>query len=71
MCKIYESTDEFLLQVGSSKISKEGVNISGDCNLQMKLDDGKYLLAIADGMGSGENARESSKFVIKIIFNRF
>jgi len=33
----------------------------------MRLDDGKYLLAIADGMGTGESARESSKLVIKLI----
>lgn len=65
--QIYASEDKFILQVGSSKLSKEDTNISGDCNLQMKLDDGKYLLAIADGMGSGKEARESSKFTIKMI----
>ncbi len=65
--QVYTSEDQFILQVGSSKISKEDTNISGDCNLQMKLDDGKYLLAIADGMGSGKEARESSKFAIKMI----
>ena len=65
--QIYASEDKFILQVGSAKLSKEDTNISGDCNLQMKLDDGKYLLAIADGMGSGKEARESSKFAIKMI----
>lgn len=67
--QVYSSEDRYLLQVGSSRISKENENISGDCNLQMKLEDGKYLLAIADGMGSGKDARESSKFVIKMIKN--
>lgn len=65
--QIYSNEDKFLMQVGSSKISKEGEKVSGDCNLQMKLEDGKYLLAIADGMGSGEKARESSKFTINMI----
>lgn len=65
--QVYANEDKFIMQVGSSKISKEGNQISGDCNLQMRLDDGKYLLAIADGMGTGENARESSKLVIKLI----
>lgn len=65
--QIYSSEDKFILQVGSSKISKENMKVSGDCDLQMKLEDGKYLLAIADGMGSGEKARESSKFTIKMI----
>lgn len=65
--QVYASEDKYIMQVGSSKISKEGSQVSGDCNLQIRLDDGKYLLAIADGMGSGEKARESSKFVIKMI----
>ena len=33
----------------------------------MKLKDGKYLLAISDGMGSGKTARESSKLTIKML----
>ena len=39
-------------------------NQVGDTNLQIRLNDGKYLLAISDGMGSGEKARKASKFVI-------
>lgn len=63
--QIYSSEDKFALQVGSSKISKDGNGeISGDSSLTMRLNDGKYLLAISDGMGSGEKARRASKFVI-------
>ena len=63
--QIYSSEDKFALQVGSAKISKDGNGaVSGDSNLQMRLNDGKYLLAISDGMGSGEKARKASKFVI-------
>lgn len=65
--QMYASEDKYVLQVGSSKINKENENVSGDCNLQARLDDGKYILAIADGMGSGKEARESSKFAIKMI----
>lgn len=62
--QIYSSEDKFVLQVGSAKISKENSEASGDCNLQMRLDDGKYILAISDGKGSGLEARESSKKTI-------
>ncbi len=65
--QIYASEDKFVLQVGSGKITKEGSEISGDCSLQIKLADGKYLLAIADGMGSGEKAREYSKITLRLI----
>lgn len=61
----YSSEDKFIMQVGSSKISKETSKTSGDSNLQMRLDDGKYILAISDGMGSGELARENSRITIK------
>ncbi len=63
----YMSEDKFVLQIGSSKVTKEGSTVSGDCNLQMKLKDGKYLLAISDGMGSGKIARESSKLTINML----
>ena len=65
--QIYSSEDKFVLQVGSSKITKEGSNISGDCSLQIKLADGKYLLALADGMGTGEKARECSKITLRLM----
>lgn len=60
----YSTEDKFIMQVGSSKISKDDSETSGDCNLQMRLDDGKYILAISDGMGTGARARENSKLVI-------
>lgn len=65
--QIYASEDKFVLQVGSSKITKENSNISGDCSLQIKLADGKYLLALADGMGTGEKARECSKITLRLM----
>ena len=63
----YTSEDKFVLQIGSSKVTKDGSSVSGDCNLQMKLDDGKYLLAISDGMGTGKGARNGSKLAINTL----
>ena len=63
----YMSEDKYLLQIGMSKVTQDGSNVSGDCSLQMKLDDGKYLLAISDGMGSGKASRESSRLTIKML----
>ena len=40
------------------------MKLLGDCNLQIRLNDGKYVLAISDGMGTGAKARENSKLVI-------
>lgn len=65
--QVYSSEDKFVLQVGSARITKDGSKISGDCSLQIKLADGKYLLAIADGMESGVKARETSKVTLRLI----
>ena len=35
--------------------------------MHIKLDDGKYLLAISDGMGSGPEAMKSSKIAVKML----
>ena len=65
--QVYASEDKYVLQVGSSKITKENSQVSGDCSLQIKLADGKYLLALADGMGTGEKARECSKITLRLM----
>ena len=65
--QIYASEDKFVLQVGCAKTTKDGSTVSGDCSLQIKLADGKYLVAIADGMGSGEKARECSKITLRLV----
>lgn len=65
--QVYSSEDKFVLQVGSARVTKDGSDVSGDCSLQIKLADGKYLLAISDGMGSGVKARELSKITLRLI----
>ena len=55
------------MQIGIAKTNKEGENVSGDSSLQISLEDGKYLIAISDGMGSGPNARKSSQIAIKML----
>lgn len=65
--QIYSTDEKLILQVGVSKITKENSVVSGDSNLQMRLDDGKYVIAICDGMGSGTKARGTSKNAIDMI----
>lgn len=68
MCKFtYISDDKFTAQIGIAKSTKAGSLVSGDSNLHIKLNDGKYLLAISDGMGSGPEAMKSSKIAIKML----
>lgn len=63
----YLSKDKYGMQIGIAKTNKDGENVSGDSNIQISLEDGKYLLAISDGMGSGPNARKSSQIAVKML----
>lgn len=47
--------------------TKNKSEISGDNNIITKLKDGKYMLAISDGMGSGTQANKSSSTVISML----
>lgn len=67
-CKFtYISDDRYSVQIGIAKSTKAGSPVSGDSSVQIKLEDGKYLLAISDGMGSGPEAMKSSKIAIKML----
>lgn len=67
-CKFtYYSEDNYKLQVGVATSTKSGSPVSGDSHIETKLEDGKYLLAISDGKGSGPEAMKSSKIAIKML----
>jgi len=67
-CKFtFVSEDKFKLQIGIAKATKTRSEMSGDSSLQTKLEDGKYLVAISDGMGSGKEAKKSSSIAIKML----
>ena len=63
----YISEDKYIMQTGISKAKKDDSIVSGDNISQIRLGDGKYLLAISDGMGSGANARRNSKIAISML----
>jgi stage II sporulation protein E len=61
------SDDKYILDIGHSIAIKDGMTVSGDSIVQTKLKDGKYLIAISDGMGSGPEARKSSQIVTSML----
>ena len=64
---VFTSDDKFLIEIGQAIAIKDGMSVSGDSILQKRLKDGKYLLVISDGMGSGPEARKSSQIVVKML----
>lgn len=63
----YLAEDKQALQIGIAKTTKSGSTISGDTSIQTNLEDGKYLIALSDGMGSGKEARKASKTAITML----
>lgn len=63
----YLSEDKQSMQVGIARTTKNDSLVSADVSLQTKLEDGKVLLAISDGMGSGKEALKASKTAITML----
>jgi len=63
------SDDKYVMAFGKAETVKSKSTISGDSQLNIRLKDGKYLVAISDGMGSGKEAKESSTQAIRLLEN--
>lgn len=63
----YLSADKYIIQIGQATKIKNDSPVSGDSLLQIRLNDGKYLVALSDGMGTGPEARKSSQIAIKML----
>lgn len=61
------SDDKYIMAIGMSNVSKAGNDVSGDSIINTRLKDGKYLIAISDGMGAGQKAKESSSQALKML----
>ena len=63
------SDDKFVMAIGNADITKSKSDVSGDSLLSIRLKDGKYLVALSDGMGSGKDAKQSSTKALKMLEN--
>ncbi len=63
------SDDKYIMAIGVEQTTKNKSELSGDALLQIRLKDGKYLVAISDGMGTGTQARKSSTQALRMLEN--
>ena len=63
------SDDKYIMALGMAKQTKSKSVASGDSMLNIRLKDGKYLVAISDGMGSGKEAQNSSTQALRLLEN--
>ena len=65
----YMSDDKYQMSFGKAQATKLKSDVSGDSILNIRLKDGKYLVAISDGMGSGKKAKEASEKALRMLEN--
>lgn len=63
----FGSAKQFTVETGVATAAKGGGLISGDCYTTMEIGEGKYALAISDGMGNGVRAREESSETLRLL----
>ena len=66
---VYLSDDKYIMAIGMAQETKNNSKQSGDSILNIRLKDGKYLVAISDGMGSGKEAKNSSNQTLRLLEN--
>ena len=63
------SDDKFDMAIGTADMTKSKSEESGDSILNIRLKDGKYLIALSDGMGTGVKAKQSSEKALRMLEN--
>ncbi len=66
-CCILRKKPKFDAAFGVASAKKAGETESGDTHSVIKLDERKFMVALSDGMGSGEYARKVSESAISLL----
>lgn len=67
-CRLKVVTNGTLeVSVGVAGVAKEGQSVSGDGFSFMKFEEGRFLLALCDGMGVGKNAASHSEKTLALL----
>lgn len=63
----FGSAKQYVIDTGVASAAKGGGLVSGDSYKTIELGTGKYALAISDGMGNGQRAREESEETLRLL----
>lgn len=63
----FKKKSKFDCVFGLASCNKAGNSECGDCHSIMRLNNNKFLLALCDGMGAGENAHKTSAMTLGLI----
>lgn len=66
-CLIFSASPKFDAAFGVAFAIKSGESVSGDTHSVIKINEHAFIMALSDGMGSGEYARKVSESAISLI----
>lgn len=66
-CCILRKKPVFDAAFGVTSAKKSGSSANGDCHSVIKIDERKFMVALSDGMGSGEYARRISENTVSLL----
>lgn len=66
-CCILRKKPRFDAAFGVASMKKSGETASGDTHSVIKIDESKFMIALSDGMGSGEYAKRISESTISLL----
>lgn len=64
---VFGSAKEYVVDIGIANAAKGGGLVSGDSYRTIELGEGKYAMAISDGMGNGSRANEESEETLRLL----
>ncbi len=67
LCLVFTSPPALDAAFGVARAVKQGEKVSGDTHSVIKINEHAFLMALSDGMGSGEYARKVSEAAISLI----
>lgn len=63
----FEEEQNYRLLFGNAACAKDGNEVSGDVFSYLQLEQGRSVCILADGMGTGPEAREESRYVVELM----
>ncbi|MDI3256784.1 MAG: stage II sporulation protein E [Kyrpidia sp.] len=63
----FTSSKSFVIRTGVAAAAKDGALLSGDSFALLDVGNGKYAVAISDGMGNGERAQAESRAAVGML----
>lgn len=64
---VFTSARVFDVQTAVATVARDGRLVSGDTYASVDLDNGRYAVAVSDGMGNGDRASRESKAALELL----